>query len=210
VFEWNGPMIHAKTAVADGLWARVGSTNLNLASWIGNYELDVAVEDDAFAQAMEQLYLQDLGHATEIVLNRRQRVRPVQRVPGLSRYRPRMVGSVGRVGASAIRLSNTVGAAMTNRRVLGPAEARIMGSAGLLLLLFAVVGLLWPRWVVIPFSVITGWSAISLFVRAYKLHRKRRMEMEAIPNPTKSRPDRRASAKKRPHRREKVIQKPAA
>ena len=38
-------MMHAKTAVADGLWARVGSTNLNIASWIGNYELDVAIED---------------------------------------------------------------------------------------------------------------------------------------------------------------------
>ncbi len=32
VFEWNGPMLHAKTAVADARWARVGSTNLNLAS----------------------------------------------------------------------------------------------------------------------------------------------------------------------------------
>jgi cardiolipin synthase len=32
VFEWNGLMLHAKTTVADGRWARVGSTNLNLAS----------------------------------------------------------------------------------------------------------------------------------------------------------------------------------
>jgi cardiolipin synthase len=38
VFEWNGTMLHAKTAVADGTWARVGSTNLNLASWLGNRE----------------------------------------------------------------------------------------------------------------------------------------------------------------------------
>ena len=36
VFEWNGPMIHAKTAVADGRWSRVGSTNLNIASWLSN------------------------------------------------------------------------------------------------------------------------------------------------------------------------------
>jgi len=28
VFEWKGPMLHAKTAVCDGQWARVGSTNL--------------------------------------------------------------------------------------------------------------------------------------------------------------------------------------
>ena len=30
VFEWNGPMVHAKTAVADGRWTRIGSTNLNV------------------------------------------------------------------------------------------------------------------------------------------------------------------------------------
>ncbi len=69
VFEWNGPMMHAKTAVADGRWARVGSTNLNVASWIGNRELDVVVEDEAFARAMEEQYLEDLAGSTEIVLS---------------------------------------------------------------------------------------------------------------------------------------------
>src|SRR5262249_36477305 len=49
VFEWNGSMMHAKCAVADGHWARVGSTNLNIASWDGNLEIDVAVEEDTFA-----------------------------------------------------------------------------------------------------------------------------------------------------------------
>ncbi|MDF1506513.1 phospholipase D-like domain-containing protein, partial [Roseisolibacter sp. H3M3-2] len=71
VYEWNGPMLHAKTAVSDGRWARVGSTNLNLASWLGNYELDVVVEDAEFAEAMARAYAQDLGNATEIVLERR-------------------------------------------------------------------------------------------------------------------------------------------
>ena len=52
VFEWKGPMLHAKTAVADGRWARVGSSNLNIASWLGNYELDVVVENEPFAAAM--------------------------------------------------------------------------------------------------------------------------------------------------------------
>ena len=71
VFEWNGSMLHAKTAVADGRWARVGSTNLNLASWLGNWELDVAVEDERFASAMEAMFLEDLTRATEIVLSDR-------------------------------------------------------------------------------------------------------------------------------------------
>jgi cardiolipin synthase len=70
VFEWNGSMIHAKTAVADGRWSRVGSTNLNIASWLGNRELDVIVEHEPFAREMEDMFLHDLRNATEVVLQR--------------------------------------------------------------------------------------------------------------------------------------------
>ena len=52
VFEWNGAMLHAKTAVSDGYWARIGSTNLNIASWLTNWELDVTIKDADFARAM--------------------------------------------------------------------------------------------------------------------------------------------------------------
>lgn len=68
VFEWNGPMLHAKTSVADGRWARVGSSNLNIASWLGNFEMDVIVEDARFARAMMEQYIRDLTNATEVVL----------------------------------------------------------------------------------------------------------------------------------------------
>src|SRR3569623_986013 len=44
IFEWNGSMLHAKPAVADGRWARVGSPTLTIASFVSNYELDVALE----------------------------------------------------------------------------------------------------------------------------------------------------------------------
>ena len=60
VFEWNGSMLHAKSAVADDRWARVGSTNLNIASWLTNYELDVAIEDERLVEDMAALYEQDL------------------------------------------------------------------------------------------------------------------------------------------------------
>ena len=76
MFEWNGPMLHSKTAVADCRWARVGSSNLNIASWMSNYELDVAVEDEGFAMEMQEMYEHDLACATEIVLSERNRVRP--------------------------------------------------------------------------------------------------------------------------------------
>ncbi|MGA7439012.1 MAG: phospholipase D-like domain-containing protein, partial [Luteibacter sp.] len=68
VFEWNGSMLHAKTAVADGRWARVGSSNLNIASWLSNREIDVAIEDAGFAGKLAAQYEADLENATEILL----------------------------------------------------------------------------------------------------------------------------------------------
>src|SRR2546426_39643 len=95
VFEWNGPMLHAKTAVADSRWARVGSTNLNIASWLGNYELDAVIEDENFARQMEEQYLQDLSNATEVILDTRQKVR----APGEPRHRvPVMTSGGGSTG----------------------------------------------------------------------------------------------------------------
>jgi cardiolipin synthase len=168
VFEWNGSMLHAKTAVADGQWARVGSTNLNLASWVGNWELDVAVEDQPFAQQMEQMYLTDLEHSTEIVLSARNRVRPTTPRPS-RRTKHGQRGSVGRVAAGAISISSAVGAAVTNHRVLGPAEATVMTGAGLLLLALTALALVVPRVITIPLAIIGGWTALALLIRAYKL-----------------------------------------
>ena len=171
VFEWNGSMLHAKTAVADSRWARVGSTNLNLTSWIGNWELDVAVEDEPFAHAMDAMYLDDLSHATEVVLTARRRVRLSeqpeprrQRSPGLAH------GGGGRAAAGAFGVGSAVGAAISNHRVLGPAEARVMASAGLLLLAVSGVAMTWPRVVAIPLAVVLGWVALSLFFRAATLN----------------------------------------
>jgi len=173
IFEWNGRMMHAKTAVADCRWARVGSSNLNISSWLGNYELDVAVEHEPFARQMEEMYLRDLEHATEIVLNPRNRVRPSAAVPFVERRRfPRGRGSASRAAASALRLGYTVGAALTNRRVLGPAEAGLMFKTGLVLLTLAVLGVIWPHAVAIPVGVIAAWIAVALLVRARRLRRE--------------------------------------
>lgn len=173
VFEWNGSMLHAKTAVSDGRWARVGSTNLNLASWIGNYELDVAVEDEEFARAMERMYEEDLEHATEIVIGRHKHVRETGRpeAPPLKRRR-RMKGSAGRAAAGAYGIGAAVGAAIANRRDLGPAEARIMLTVALLLTGVSAVAVLWPRVVTFPLAFLGLWVALALFIKAYNLRRE--------------------------------------
>ncbi len=169
VFEWNGSMLHAKTAVADGRWARVGSTNLNPASWLGNWELDVAVENQEFAQAMEAMYLEDLRHATEIVLSPRRRVRPAS--PTGRRRRPVRQRRNRSATAGAIGMGSTVGAAITNHRLLGPAEARVLATSGLLLFGLAVSIMLWPWLSALPLAIATTWIASALILQAWKLHR---------------------------------------
>ena len=180
VFEWNGSMMHAKTAVADGQWARVGSTNLNLTSWLGNWELDVIVEDEGFAREMERMYIDDLSRATEIVLGP-QRPRPIVpagvpaggSIQSRRLARMRMSDSTGRAAAGVMRIGNAVGAAMTNRRKLGPAEAVLMMWAAVILTVFSIVAFLFPDALMYPVVVFCMWLAISLFVRGYKLRRKK-------------------------------------
>src|SRR5262249_38630764 len=124
VFEWNGPMLHAKTGVADGRWARVGSTNLNPASWLGNCELDVIVDDEAFGRQMEEMHLDDLSNATEVLLDNRLAMRRNDRRSGPPASGGG--GSAGRAAAGLLRIGNAVGAAVTNHRHLEPVENRVM------------------------------------------------------------------------------------
>ncbi len=158
VYEWNGSMLHAKTAVADGRWARVGSSNLNIASWMENCELDVAIEDKDFSARMQAQYVEDLRGATEVVL--RMRHRAVGRGKGASSG-----DGSGRAAAGALRLANTVGAAITDRRELGASEAGILLGGALVLLGAAALALYWPRALAWPLGVLALWSALSLIVR---------------------------------------------
>lgn len=179
VFEWNGTMLHAKTAVADCQWARVGSTNLNVASWFGNLELDVVIEDVPFATKMEETYLQDLENATEIVLDSRHKLRAPNRSVSPHRATTSGAGSGGRAAAGAIRLGNAVGAAFTNRRVLEPVEARLMLMTGLLLFGLALIAWFFPNVVIYPLVVVLVWISLALLHRAYRL--KIRGENPSLP-----------------------------
>lgn len=186
VFEWNGSMMHAKTAVADSRWARVGSSNLNVASWIGNCEIDLAVEDRDFAAQMETQYEHDLENSTEIVLQQR-RVRKVARNGGGSGGRrtgrgsgSRGTGSSGRTAAGVMRIAHSVGAALGNQRVLGRAEATSLPWIAVALLGLTVLGLRWPFLLAWPLAVLAGFVAMSLLSR-YLLSRRREQKSDAAP-----------------------------
>ena len=195
LFEWEGPMIHAKTAVADGFWSRVGSSNLNLASLLGNWELDVAVTDLAFAAEMEELFLRDLDSSVEISLLQSPWVRgmgirerrTVDRVvmadeerghaqrradarkARLRSYRGSQVGRfVGRMARAASVLSR----ALVGPRTIGREDTGWVSLWAMVLLALAVLGFVFPRAVAWPVSFLVFWGAIAALIRT-RTHRER-------------------------------------
>lgn len=137
IFEWEGPMIHAKTMVADGRWTRVGTSNINISSLVGNYELDVVIEDPELAQAMELQFRRDVGASVEVVRRSRRAPEALKRViPSRLARRQSKTGEIVRVrGHRELRARAVVAA----RRLTSGAFRSTLGPVVLLLL---VVGLL--------------------------------------------------------------------
>jgi cardiolipin synthase len=71
IWEWRGEMMHAKTAIVDGRWLRVGSTDLNPLGVAINFELDAYIEDTSVAAVAAQMFLRDLEQSREVGSGRR-------------------------------------------------------------------------------------------------------------------------------------------
>ena len=164
IFEWDGVMLHAKTAVADSTWSRVGSTNLNPASWFGNCELDVVIDDAAFAQRMEQQYLEDLSRSTEVVLDAKRRVR-APHAKGPRR-------SARATAAGALRVGSALGAGLIRHRVLERTEGRLMLAAALVLAGIATFTAFFPRLAAYGLTVVLGWLAVIFAWRGLRAMRR--------------------------------------
>ncbi|MDB5796495.1 MAG: phospholipase Active site motif family protein [Paucimonas sp.] len=68
IFQLNVAVLHAKTAVIDGNWSTVGSSNIDVRSFLHNSELNVVILGDAFGQEMERAFTEDLRNAKEVTL----------------------------------------------------------------------------------------------------------------------------------------------
>jgi cardiolipin synthase len=187
IFEWEGPMIHAKTAVADGLWSRVGSSNQNLASLLGNWELDVAVTDRHFAAEMEALFEKDLASSVEIKLltsgvsrspyrDRRAAERVLvedphdEHKPGRKKAREararsyrgtelgRLLGRLARAGSVLVR-------ALVGERLIGSEDIGWIAIVVLLLFLVSAVGFLFPSWLAWPIAFFIFWIGVAALIR---------------------------------------------
>lgn len=196
IFEWQGPMIHAKTAVVDGTWSRVGSSNLNAASLLGNWEIDVAVRDPGLARQLEGLFLADLASAVEIVLpggagavpRFERRTAPVvslepegsfvERLDRARREQPGG-GSTGFRIADLARLGSALGASVAGRRELGREDRTVLGTVSGGLLAIAGVLVIFPGlggWLL---AGVSGWFGAVLGFRAFLQARQARQARRA-------------------------------
>ncbi|GAB4564650.1 MAG: cardiolipin synthase B [Rhizobacter sp.] len=68
IFERRGVILHAKSALIDGVWATVGSTNLDWRSFLHNHELNAVVLGSEFGNQMQAMFDKDLAGSDEVLL----------------------------------------------------------------------------------------------------------------------------------------------
>lgn len=66
--ERQDALLHAKTAMIDGVWSTIGSTNLDWRSFVNNYEINAVMLGQEFAAKMRALYEKDLETSKLITL----------------------------------------------------------------------------------------------------------------------------------------------
>jgi cardiolipin synthase len=66
IHELQNALLHAKTAVIDGVWSTVGSSNLDWRSFVVNSEVNIVVLGDDFAQSLEQQFDRDVAASQPI------------------------------------------------------------------------------------------------------------------------------------------------
>jgi len=148
IFEYRGPMLHAKTFVADHEWARVGSSNLNVSSLLGNYELDLVTEQDELTATLATQFQHDMAQSREIVLMARRRLPLPPRLVDAAVVNPSLAPDPPppasphkrslreRQAAAAVALMQAAGGA---RRMVAGAAAVAFFVVGVLLILFPLV-----------------------------------------------------------------------
>jgi cardiolipin synthase len=166
IYEWDGPMLHAKTIVADGRWARVGSSNLNPSSLLGNWELDVLIEDPQLADAMERQFRLDIARSREVT---RRPVRAPRRISSalptaLRREDPEVLPSTYR----RTTRERSRRAALTVRALIGNARRSVFLPLTVLFVSLGVLFFTLPTVTAYVFGVLCGWLALGASREAFR------------------------------------------
>jgi cardiolipin synthase len=68
IYEHRSPILHAKTVVIDGIWSSVGSTNMDMWSFLRNDEINAVILSQKFAGQMEGMFNRDLENSKVVDL----------------------------------------------------------------------------------------------------------------------------------------------
>jgi cardiolipin synthase A/B len=68
IYERRGPLLHAKTALIDGVWSTVGSANLDRRSFLHNQEVNAVVLGPVFAAQMQAMFAADVAASDAMTL----------------------------------------------------------------------------------------------------------------------------------------------
>ena len=173
IFEYRGPMLHAKTLVADHVWGRVGSSNLNFSSLLGNYELDLITEHESLTATLATQFLHDMAQSREIVLMARRRLPLPPRLVDAAVAPLPPSGSHKR----SLRERQAV-AAVALMRAAGGARRMLVGAASAVFLIVGVSLILFP--IIASTVLAVGALATSLWLAGYMVARRRsRRESDA-------------------------------
>ena len=69
IYEWQGEMLHAKTATIDGVWSTVGTSNLDWWSIARDNELNAIILSHPFGDEMNLMFKHDIESSRQIELN---------------------------------------------------------------------------------------------------------------------------------------------
>lgn len=68
IYEKQDALLHAKTALIDGVWSTIGSTNLDWRSFTNNQEIDAVILGQEFGDKMQLMFENDLASSELITL----------------------------------------------------------------------------------------------------------------------------------------------
>lgn len=162
IFEWRGPMLHAKTLVVDGRWVRIGSSNLNVSSLLANYEIDVLSDDAPLGKAMEAQFVKDLDRSVEVkyrdaVPGRRRRalatfpLGPKEE----NRHRPSLRERRNRATVAVVAL-------------VSGARRAVFLQYSVILTILGVFFLLLPRTMAAVFAFLSLWLAVATWLETWR------------------------------------------
>jgi len=169
IFEYRGPMLHAKTLVGDHEWSRVGSSNLNVSSLLGNYELDLVAEHEGLTATVATQFLHDMTRTREIVLMARRRLPLPPKLVAAAAVIPSHTPVLQHKRTLRERQAIAVVALM---QVAGGTRRMLAGAAAVAFLVIGVMLVLFP--IVTSTVLAVGALATSLWLAGIAVARRRR------------------------------------